>query len=112
MSNVDLMINNTVIEMIIHVFMRQNPSFTITNSEIEWNALSQEGALLVRVYCEYCSLGMDEDRIEKLIPTLSDWVALMESCKLALCDAETDDDRIVLEYVLQQMFKTIKVLVV
>jgi hypothetical protein len=44
----------TSIEKLITVFFRNNPTFTLNNDEIDWETLSSEGSLLIRVYCEYC----------------------------------------------------------
>lgn len=105
MTKIDLFTHDATIEALIHVFLQHNPTFTIKNNEIEWEGLSMEGALLVRVYCEYCSQAMDEERIEQLIPTLSQWVDLTDSYKLLL--QESQDDKEILEYIVRQMLKTI-----
>jgi hypothetical protein len=54
MTKLDLTVCEQTIETLILSFLSNNPTFVIDNGEIEWETLSMEGALLIRVYCEYC----------------------------------------------------------
>lgn len=96
------------IEKILLVFFRQNPQFTLKHEDVSWEELTLEGALLIRVYCAHSSASMDEDRIDNIIPNLSQWVDLLASYKDILKD--TADDRELLEYILLQLLRTVECL--
>ncbi|KAI8929828.1 nuclear condensing complex subunit [Entophlyctis helioformis] len=91
-SSLDIKNAPTVASTILSALFRCNPTIIFSYKDFEWTRLTPDQAFLLRHYADHLKSSNNEDALDNLVPSLADYVAVLDHYMAAISLVSEDED--------------------